>query len=67
MNNRRYFGTPLRDVLNVIPYSMLMMGVPRYARAASTVLIRIKAVIYVEWALPDKFRGKEGRWSVGSL
>jgi len=33
-------------------------GAPRDARAA--VLIRIAAVIYVEWELPDEFRGKEG-------
>ena len=37
-------------------------GAPRDARAA--VLIRIAAVIYVEWELPDKFRGKEGRDSL---
>ena len=33
-------------------------GAPRDARAA--VLIRIAAVIYVEWELPDECRGKEG-------
>ena len=33
-------------------------GAPRDARAA--VLIRIAAVIYVEWELPDECRGQEG-------
>ena len=28
------------------------------------VLIRIKAVRHVDWEIPDKFRGKEGGWSV---
>jgi hypothetical protein len=36
-------------------------------RSCRVVLTRITAVIYVDWELPDKFRGKEGRWSVGSL
>jgi hypothetical protein len=31
------------------------------------VLVRITAVMYVVWELPDKFRGKGGRWSVGNL
>jgi hypothetical protein len=37
---------------------MVMMEHRATARAA--VLIRIAAVIYVEWELPDRFRGKEG-------
>ena len=41
------------------------METPRDARVA--LCTRITAVIYVDWELPDKFRGKEGRWSVGSL
>ncbi len=40
--------------------------VPRCCHGV-TVLIRIKAVRHVDWEIPDKFRGKEGGWSVGSL
>ena len=36
-------------------------------RSCRGMLIRSKAVIYVDWELPDKFRGEEGRWSIGSL
>ena len=49
-----------------IPCSTVEMETPRDAPSRG-MLIRIKAVIYVDWELPDKFRGKEGRWSVGSL
>ena len=41
-----------------IPCSTVEMETPRDAPSRG-MLIRIKAVIYVDWELPDKFRGKE--------
>jgi hypothetical protein len=37
-----------------------MVSMEQRATARAAVLIRITAVIYVEWELPDRFRGKEG-------
>jgi len=37
-----------------------MVTMEQRATARAAVLIRITAVIYVEWELPDRFRGKEG-------
>ena len=37
-----------------------MVTMEQRATARAAVLIRIAAVIYVEWELPDRFRGKEG-------